>query len=89
MLGSVLANRKRSGKLVISEIEPLSVFFSSEILEKYGFKVVKIPVDEEGFVDLEKLANAVDRETILVRAFCNRFSSIKLLSGLHLDHSKC
>ncbi|NIQ06876.1 MAG: aminotransferase class V-fold PLP-dependent enzyme, partial [Candidatus Korarchaeota archaeon] len=34
--------------------------------EKYGFKVDKVPVDEKGFVNLEKLSDIVNNETILV-----------------------
>ena len=66
LIGTALANKKKGNKIVISEIEPLGIMFSSKILEKYGFKVEKISVDKEGFVDLEKLLSAVDEETILV-----------------------
>jgi len=66
LIGTALANKKKGNKIVISEIEPLSIDFASKILENYGFKVVKVPVDREGFVDLEKLANIVNEETILV-----------------------
>jgi cysteine desulfurase len=66
MIGSVLANGKKGSKVVISEIEPLSVLFSSTILEKQGFRVVKIPVDNYGFIDLDNLADTVDEETVLV-----------------------
>jgi cysteine desulfurase len=66
LIGSVLANGKKGSKVIISEIEPLSVLFSSETLEKQGFKVVKIPVDNKGFIDLDSLAHAVDEETVLV-----------------------
>ena len=66
LIGTALANKKKGNKIVISEVEPLSIVFSSKVLEKYGFKVEKIPVDKEGFVSLEKLLNAVDKETILV-----------------------
>jgi len=66
LIGSVLANGKKGSKVVISEIEPLSILFSSITLEKQGFRVVKIPVDNNGFIDLESLADAVDEETVLV-----------------------
>jgi cysteine desulfurase len=36
------------------------------MLQKYGFSTSKVPVDREGLIDLEKLKEAVDRETILV-----------------------
>jgi cysteine desulfurase len=34
--------------------------------EKFGFNTIKIPVDKEGLIDLSKLSNSVDKETILV-----------------------
>ncbi|MDH5713485.1 MAG: cysteine desulfurase [Candidatus Bathyarchaeota archaeon] len=66
LIGTALANKKKGNKIVISQIEPLSIDFSSKILEKYGFKVDKVPVDENGFVNLEKLSDIVNNETILV-----------------------
>ena len=66
LVGSALANRKKGSKVVISEIEPLSIFLSSAILKRFGFKVVKVPVNREGIIDLDKLAKAVDKETVLV-----------------------
>jgi cysteine desulfurase len=36
------------------------------MMEKFGFSTTKMPVNQEGFVDLEKLKEAVDKETILV-----------------------
>jgi cysteine desulfurase len=36
------------------------------MLQKTGFTLTKIPVDEEGFLNLERLKEAVDRETVLV-----------------------
>ncbi|MHA1710203.1 MAG: cysteine desulfurase family protein [Candidatus Baldrarchaeia archaeon] len=64
--GYVLANKDKGRKIVVSEIEHLSVIFTAEYLKNCGFEVVKVPVDAEGFIDLEKLADIVDRETILV-----------------------
>jgi len=66
LIGTALANKKKGNKIVTSEIEPLSIDFASNILGRYGFKVVKVPVDEEGFVDLQKLLSAVDEKTVLV-----------------------
>jgi cysteine desulfurase len=65
LLGATLNMRGKGGKIVVSEIEPLSVIHVAEMLAKNGFSVVKVPVDGEGFVNLEKLKETVDRETIL------------------------
>lgn len=66
LIGCASANKKKGKKIIISEIEPLSILHISELLSKNGFKVVKIPVDNEGFIDLDKLSNAIDKETIIV-----------------------
>ena len=67
ILGTALANRKRSGKIIVSAIEHLSVIFPAEQAKKlWGFKVVRVPVDEEGFVDPDILAAYIDKDTILV-----------------------
>jgi cysteine desulfurase len=65
LLGTTLQMRSKGKKIVISEIEPLSVVHVAEMLAKNGFSVVKIPVNNEGFINLEKLKESVDRETVL------------------------
>ena len=65
LLGTTLQMRGKGRKIVISEIEPLSVVHVAEMLTKYGFSIVKVPVNSEGFVNLEKLKEAVDSETVL------------------------
>ncbi len=66
LLGTSLKMRDKGKKIVISEVEPLSVMHVAEMLTKYGFSVTKIPVDREGFINLEKLGEAIDKDTILV-----------------------
>jgi len=66
IMGTVLSLGGKSGKIVISEVEPLSVLNVAEMLQKRGFSLEKVPVDSEGFINLEKLEEAVDKETVLV-----------------------
>jgi len=66
LMGAAFTMKDKGKKIVVSEIEPLSVLHVTDLLSKYGFTVVKIPVDGEGFINLEKLADVVDKETILV-----------------------
>jgi len=63
-----LAKGLKSGKrkIAVSSIEHLSVIFPAESLQQYGFKVVKIPVDSEGFLNLDILEKVVDKETLMV-----------------------
>ena len=66
LMGSAFAMKNKGKKIVISEIEPINVLHVTEMLQKYGFTTTKIPVDREGFLNLEKLQEAIDKETILV-----------------------
>ena len=66
LMGTAFSMKDKGKKIVISEIEPLNVLHVADLLNKYGFTMVKIPVDDEGFINLEKLREAVDKETILV-----------------------
>ena len=67
IFGFVLANRKNPSKIVISSIEHLSVIFPAEEAEKlFGFKILRLPVDEKGFVDPEILQAYMDKDVSLV-----------------------
>jgi cysteine desulfurase len=66
ILGTARSMREKARKIVISEVEPINVLQVVEMLQKEGFSVTKVPVDREGFVDLEKLREAVDHETAMV-----------------------
>jgi cysteine desulfurase len=65
LVGAAFANKHKGKKIVISEIEPINVLHVTELLQKFGFATTKIPVDREGFLNLEKLKEAVDKETVL------------------------
>jgi len=65
LMGTVFSLKDKGKKIVISEIEPISVLHVTDMLSKYGFTTTKIPVDGQGFVSPEKLREAVDKETIL------------------------
>ncbi len=66
IVGGTLSMKDKGKNIVISEIEPLSVLHVAEMLQKSGFTVTKVPVDAEGFLNLEKLEDAVSEETALV-----------------------
>jgi len=66
LMGTLFSMKNKGRKIVISEIEPISVLHVTEMLQKYGFTTNKVPVDSEGFVNLEKLKETVDKETALV-----------------------
>jgi cysteine desulfurase len=66
ILGTALSMKDKGKKIVISETEPINVLNVAEMLQKSGFTLTKIPVDSEGFMNLERLKETVDKETILV-----------------------
>lgn len=66
IIGATFPLKNKGKKILISEIEPINVLQVAEMLQEYGLTVTKIPVDTEGFVDLQRLADAVDKKTVLV-----------------------
>jgi len=66
LIGSAFANKHKGKKIIISTIEPINVLHVTELLQKFGFTTKKIPVNSEGFLDLEKLKETVDKETVIV-----------------------
>ncbi len=65
--GVALALGSRKGKhLIVSKIEDFPVLNSARALEKQGFHVTYLDVDNDGFVDLDKLRGSITNETTLV-----------------------
>ena len=65
--GVALALGEKKGKHIItSKIEDFPVFHSAKALEKQGFRVTYLDVDNDGFVDLDQLRESITDETILV-----------------------
>ena len=59
---------KTKGKnhLIVSKIEHPAVLNTAKTLEKNGFRVTYLNVDEEGFVDLQQLSDSITKDTFLV-----------------------
>jgi len=65
--GVALALGEKKGKhLIVSKIEDFPVLHSAPALERQGFTVTYLPVDGDGFVDMDALEKAIGTETILV-----------------------
>jgi cysteine desulfurase len=66
LIGYALRNKDKGNHVIISEIEHISIHNIAKFLERNGFVVSKIPVDQYGRVAIEKLAERVNEKTILV-----------------------
>ncbi|MDD3861571.1 MAG: cysteine desulfurase family protein, partial [Candidatus Gracilibacteria bacterium] len=66
IIGTAKANKSKGHHLITSKIEHPSVLDVFKQLEKEGFVVTYLDVNEEGFIDLTQLENAITKETILV-----------------------
>lgn len=64
--GIARANRARGNHIITSQIEHPSVLESCKELEKEGFKVTYVPVDENGVVDYASIIKAIGPNTILI-----------------------
>lgn len=64
--GIAYSYRRRGNHIITSRIEHPVVLETCIQLEKEGFEVTYIDVDENGIIDLEKLEDAVTDKTILI-----------------------
>ncbi|GAI85130.1 unnamed protein product [marine sediment metagenome] len=65
--GVALALGNKKGKhIIVCKIEDFPVLHSARALEKQGFQITYLDVDNDGFVNLDELRDSITKETILV-----------------------
>jgi len=64
--GVAFANKHRGNHIITTQIEHHAILHSCEFLERNGFKVTYLAVDEYGMINLDELKNAITDQTILV-----------------------
>lgn len=64
--GIAYANREKGNHIITSKIEHSAVLNSCKTLEKEGFIVTYLDVDENGLISLNDLKNAITNKTILI-----------------------
>ncbi len=60
------AMKEKGNHIITSKIEHHAVLHTCEFLEKHGFEVTYLDVDENGFVSPEDVKNAIRPETVLI-----------------------
>ena len=64
--GAAFANRKKGNHIITSAIEHHAILHTCEFLEKQGFEITYVPVDEFGRVNPADVENAIKDTTILI-----------------------
>lgn len=60
------AYQGKGNHIITTKIEHHAILHSAEFLEKHGFEVTYVDVDEDGVVKIEELEKAIRPETILI-----------------------
>jgi cysteine desulfurase len=67
IIGTALANKEKKGKHIITSIiEHPAVLEPCRYLERFGFRITYLPVDEYGLVHLEDVQAAINDDRILI-----------------------
>ncbi|MGG7097607.1 cysteine desulfurase NifS [Clostridium sardiniense] len=64
--GVCAAYKNKGNHIITTKVEHHAVLHTCQYLEKQGFEVTYLDVDEEGFIRIEDLKNAITDKTILV-----------------------
>ena len=63
--GYISANYSKGNHIIVSVVDYPDLLANAAFFEKTGFKVTYLKVNEEGFINLEQLKNAITPKTIL------------------------
>ncbi|MHA1625521.1 MAG: cysteine desulfurase family protein [Promethearchaeota archaeon] len=66
LIGSALKNKRKGDHIIISEIEHISILNIGKYLERQGFRVSRVPVDQYGIIVLDKLKRLITDKTTLI-----------------------
>ena len=66
LIGSALKNKRKGDHIIISEIEHISILNIGKYLEREGFRISRVPVDQYGIIALDKLKRLISDKTTLI-----------------------
>lgn len=95
ILGIADAYKRRGNRVITTNIEHPSVADSFKVLEDRGFELVRLNVDEKGYIDIDELKENVDSNTILVSIMYvnNEFGTVqdmeKIYNTIKAENKDC
>ena len=66
LIGTAMNRQKKGDHVIISEIEHISILNIAKYLERNGFRVSRVPIDQYGIIRLDKLERLLTDKTILI-----------------------
>ncbi|WP_035019993.1 cysteine desulfurase family protein [Anoxybacillus flavithermus] len=66
IIGVAMANREKGRHIITTSVEHHAVLNTCKYLQKQGFDVTYLPVDEHGIISIEQLKSALRDDTVLV-----------------------
>ncbi|PIC04732.1 cysteine desulfurase NifS [Anoxybacillus flavithermus] len=66
IIGVAMANRERGRHIITTSVEHHAVLNTCKYLQKQGFDVTYLPVDEHGMISVEQVKSALRDDTIIV-----------------------
>ncbi|MGN0362053.1 MAG: cysteine desulfurase family protein [Bilifractor sp.] len=84
LFGTARAARRRGKRIITTAIEHSAVSAPASALEEMGYEIVRLPVGEDGVLDVHDLEKAVTEDTILVSVMMvnNEIGSIEPIAEI-------